>query len=303
MDVQSIKDSRKKGVVCFTRFCLDKKYHKDCMFCFFEGEDRKYYGSRIEKYTNYDYEHIICYDCGGKEHVLTAYELISQKHEYDNVKKAFFIDRDYCPSSIRQKEIYETPCYSIENFYVSTTAFSKILVREFGINRIDKDYEKCINDYNLRISEYNNLILVLNAWLSCQRKKGMNHFAVRLSDFKIAKYFICMTIDSVRIKETIDVSFMESHFSDVTPVEQKELEKEIEFFRVSDKTKMFRGKFELEFFKKILSSLLEHNRNSTYFSEKRNSISFDAHNNTLSSFSEYADTPKCLIDFLSQYKN
>lgn len=303
MDVQSVRDARQKGVVWFTRFCSDKKHHGNCLFCFFEGEDRKYYCSRIEKYTDYDFEHIVCYDCGGRENVEEAYRLISQKTEYDYVKKAFFVDHDFCSSSIASNnEVYETPCYSIENLYVSTTAFSRILVREFGINSIDDDYRKCINDYINRMAEYNNSILFFNAWLSCQRKKGMRSFAVRLSDFKIVKNFNCITIERINVKTPIDLSFLQTRFPDACCIDPTELNREIATFEASDKEKIFRGKFELECMRRILLSMLEHNRNGTYFSEVRKSVSIDPNSNALSALGEYADTPECLVAFLQQYK-
>lgn len=302
MDVQSVRKARQKGVVWFTRFCSDKKYHGNCLFCFFEGEDRKYYCSRIEKYTGYDFEHIVCYDCGGRENVEEAYKLISQKNEYDHVKKAFFVDHDFCSSTIAgNKEVYETPCYSIENLYVSTTAFSRILVREFGINSIDADYRKSIEDYINRMSEYNSAILFFNAWLSCQRKKGMGHLTVRLSDFKIVKNFSCITIESINVKIPIDLSFLQARFPDAYWLDSDELDREIVTLDASDKVKVFRGKFELECMRRILLSMLDHNRNGTYFSEVRKSVSIDPNSNTLSSLSEYADTPECLVAFLKQY--
>ena len=303
MDVQSVRDARQKGVVLFTRFCSDKRYHGNCLFCFFEGEDRKYYCSRIEKYTNYDFEHIVCYDCGGRENVEEAYRLISQKPEYNYVKKAFFVDHDFCASSIASNnEVYETPCYSIENLYVSQTAFSKILVREFGINSIDHDYRKCINDYINRMAEYNNAILFFNAWLSCQRKKGRGYFAIRLSDFKIVKNFNSITIECISVKTPIDLSFLQNRFPDAGYLDSAELEREIAIFEDSDKEKIFRGKFELECMRRILLSMLDYNRDGTYFSEKRKSVLIDPNSNTLSTLSEYADTPECLIAFLNQYK-
>lgn len=244
----------------------------------------------------------MCYDCGGRENVEEAYKLISQKNEYDHVKKAFFVDHDFCSSTIAgNKEVYETPCYSIENLYVSTTAFSRILVREFGINSIDADYRKSIDDYINRMSEYNSAILFFNAWLSCQRKKGMGHLTVRLSDFKIVKNFSCITIESINVKIPIDLSFLQARFPDAYWLDQDELDREIVTLDASDKVKVFRGKFELECMRRILLSMLDHNRNGTYFSEVRKSVSINPNSNTLSSLSEYADTPECLVAFLKQY--
>ena len=55
MDIQKVKDARNKGVVAFSRYCQEKKKYRDYLFCFFEGEDAKYYFPRIEKYSGYEY--------------------------------------------------------------------------------------------------------------------------------------------------------------------------------------------------------------------------------------------------------
>ncbi len=68
MDIQKVKDARNKGVVAFSRYCQEKKKYRDYLFCFFEGEDAKYYFPRIEKYSGYEYTKII--HCNGvqREH-------------------------------------------------------------------------------------------------------------------------------------------------------------------------------------------------------------------------------------------
>ena len=302
MNIEETRDEKSKSVVVYTRFCLDKNNNKDCLFCFYEGEDRKYYNSRIEKYSDYDFEHIISYDCGGKENVLNIYKLIGTSEKNNEIKKAFFIDRDFIPSPLKKEEIYETPCYSIENFYVSASAFGKILVREFGINCNDQDYEKCIQDYKSRINEYNNLILYFNAWLSCQRKKGKDCFKVKLSDFKIMRYFNNVSINKVEVKKIIDDAFLREYFKDADYVVAEEVEEEKKLFNEKDRSSLFRGKFELDFLKSVLKSLVELNKKQQYFAQKYNSVSLNPDTNILSTLCEYADTPDCLIKFLNQYR-
>ena len=78
MDIQKVKDARNKGVVAFSRYCQEKKKYRDYLFCFFEGEDAKYYFPRIEKYSGYEYTKIIHYNCGGKKGVLKALNLVEK---------------------------------------------------------------------------------------------------------------------------------------------------------------------------------------------------------------------------------
>ena len=115
----------------FTEFVYSVRNKKDYLFCFFEGYDVAYYVPIIRRFTE-NYE---TFDCGGKKVVLAFHNFIKDKREYDKYKKAFFIDRDFdVPISIEQPPIFETPCYSIENFYVSDSVFAKILKSEFGIS-------------------------------------------------------------------------------------------------------------------------------------------------------------------------
>ena len=81
-----------------------------------------------------------------------------------------------------------------------------------------------------------------------------------------------------------------------------EIEKKIEYFKQGGMGKLFRGKFEIEFLKKIIDSLKAKNKTGGYFSSKYTSVHIDPNINILSALADYADTPQCLIDFLKQYQ-
>ena len=118
-----MKKSLYKAQVAYHEFALHTKAGKDGLFCFFEGErgtDNPYYVPKIKRYTQ-QYHPI---RCGGRDAVLKVYELITIHPEYNAYKKAFFIDRDFNkPLEPRNPPIFETPCYSIENFYTSVETF------------------------------------------------------------------------------------------------------------------------------------------------------------------------------------
>lgn len=305
MDVQEVREARGKGVVAFAKFCQDRNFYNNCLFCFLEGEDDfKYYSSRIEKYAQYDYGEIIHYNCCGRKEVLKAYDLIKNKKIYDRVNKIFLIDRDYFPLRQTKKDIYQTPCYSIENFYISSKCFSKILNREFGINVSDADYQKCINDFEKRKEEFHKKILFFNAWLyyqmNMQQKKQDHRICIR--DYKIAKLFSSIEIDELKSKFTIDLSFLKKEFPNAYNVRLSTIEKICHLFNKNNCQQLFRGKFELDFLSRILNSLKIKNQNGTYFTTKRTSVELEPHTNLLSSLSEYADTPNDLILFLEEHK-
>lgn len=304
MDIENTREARQKGVVAFAKFCQDKKGHEECLFCFFEGEDSKYYGSRIEQYTEYPSEKVINYNCGGRKEVERVYLLISKRHEYDDVNKMFFIDSDYIPNEKVPPDMYQTPCYSIENFYSSVDCFGKIINREFGINSIDPDYSKCVTDYCNRQSEFHSYTEFLNVWLSCQREEEENkkQKAVVLKDFKVAKLFSEISIAKVAPKQAIDKELLKTIFPDAYDIERDRIDAASEAWSSKKTQQVYRGKFEMEFLRKILESIVTANKAHTYFSEVYNCVHLNPGSNMLSSLSTYADTPTCLISFLKAHK-
>lgn len=304
MDLQRVKDARNKGVVAFAKYCQEKKKYQDYLFCFFEGEDAKYCYPRIEKYAGYEYTKIIKYNCGGKKGVLKALSLIEKNNDKIYTAKAFFVDSDYDTTQYNNSLLYQTPCYSIENFYTSESAFSKMLNREFGINTTEKDFLKCCSDYSQRQQEFHDATIYINSWLACQRmheEVGENQKII-LSDFKISKLFSEMTIDGIISKGEINREKLEELFPGSKNIEEAEIERKIEYFKHGNMGNLFRGKFEIEFLKKIIDSLKAKNKKGIYFSKKYTSVNIDPNTNTLSALEDYADTPQCLIDFFKQYQ-
>lgn len=298
MDIEKIKKERSNAQSIFTKFTKNRELFNKKMFCFFEGEDRKYYGSRIEEYANIPEEEIIFYSCSGKEQVLKLYKML--KNKYMNVQKMFFVDKDYDNIEC-EKELYVTPGYSIENFYVTENAFKKILHKEFGINTIDKDFNKCLNNFNDRKEEFNSQIIKLNGWLYYQKeqikRKGVVY--INYQNFKLNKIFD-ISINKLVIKTNINTQFLKKEYTEAYEINDEELNK---YTKIFDKEEKLRGKYQLEFFKAILQDMIEKNRNREYFEYFRNNIGLNPSVNTLSSLSAYAETPECLKQFLHKYRN
>ena len=304
MDVQEMREARKKAVVVFTKFTQSKgRFDKD-LFCFYEGEDIKYYESRIEEHTGISYENITSFDCGGKNGVLRVRSLIKEKGVYDNVKKAFFIDRDYFTTVIQDAELYETPCYSVENFYTSKAAFERVLKRGFGINTCEEDFVKCVNDFLRAQEQFHKSMVEFNAWLKCQRRREIIYGKrnVELSEFSIQKFFEQVTIDGVKVKKTLDTKTLNEEFPQAMDVDAAELSEEMQCMRKCNQSNDFRGKFELWFFKKIVEDLRAKNKKNLYFQEHRDCVKIDPNVDTLLQLSQCADTPESLKQFLYQYK-
>lgn len=305
MNLTELRQSKGRAAVIFTKFYNDINQSEKKLYCFFEGEDRKYYLPRIEKYTYMDYSDLALYDCEGKDNLLKTYKLLNKNESHKKVRKAFFIDKDYSEDKIELCDIYQTSCYSIENFYTSVKAFQKILTTEFGINSTSGDYRKASNDYESIKKKMNDDLLLLNSWLSCyvENYNSNNCKSVAISGFKVHKLYEIITINELTFKPGIDAYTVISSFENIEKVEETYLKRRVEKFSQFNNGEFSRGKFELEIFLKIIDSLIDFNRKNVYFSEKYTSVNLNPYINPLSSLSHYADTPEDLIIFLGRYKD
>lgn len=301
MEVQKARDARLKGVSAFMKYCLERNKYHNHLYCFFEGDDAKYYRPRIEQYTKYDFNEINVYNCGGKREVLRAYKLV-QENLQSISSTSFFIDSDFEHRDRRVDNLYCTPCYSIENLYTSSTAFARIIVSEFGINPGEDDFSRCLKDYLERQNEFHKHTLLLNTWLACQKlNDGAGMTTINIADFKIGKLFSEISIDCVIIKKDINLGYLKECFPNADEIDQFVFEEKLKEFLDNEQRMIFRGKFELDFMIKVIDSMKYKSKNLTYFSRKHEGVNIDPNINTLSSLSKYADTPNCLIEFLKSF--
>ena len=304
MSVEEARKHRTKATAIFTEFCLARDEYKTKLFCFFEGEDYKYYQSRLEEFTGYDYSEIIYYNCNGKNEVLKVHDLIKQQQRYRSVKKAFFIDKDYVVMRDLTSDMYQTPCSSIENLYTSVETFCRVINREFGISANEADFLKLRKDYTNRQKEFHSGMKYFNGWLCYHRHKedGISN-RINLKKIKIWKFIKKISIDQVLEEERIDFEKCYSMFPKVEREgDGEELNECLSHLEKANLHQHSRGKFELTFFKEILEDLKSKNSAGEYFSKKRTSVNLNTSENILSTLSLCADTPNCLKEFLLQYK-
>lgn len=296
--VDDYRDSRKKAQVAFVEFMLHTRQKKDFLFCFFEGErstDNPYYIPRIKRHV--ELYHPI--NCGGRERVLKVYELIRNHSEYDDYKKAFFIDRDF-NEALQLNSIFETTCYSIENFYVSKNVFEEIIINSFQLS--NEDFATCLTLFSLRQTEFHECTLLFNAWYSCLidiRNKTGTQTGVNLSE-KLPKGFLNFTLDEITSNYSFETIL--DTFPDAPFVSNEILEKKIEHFKTVIHHEVFRGKFELSFVLTFLSLIIrDSNQEKKYFKNKIKFIFGDSISNdqAINVFSAYAETPSSLNEYVA----
>ena len=302
--IEKLRDSKNKAQVAFQEFALSTGKFSDYLFCFFEGNDNPYYVPRIKQFTT-KYHPI---KCGGRERVLKVYKLINNRSEYNTYKKAFFIDRDFNePLRPSTPPIFETPCYSIENLYVSVNTFKEILINEFGLSKVhdQTSFEKCVSIFIERQNEYHEAVTTFNAWYAClieMRNKTEQQTGVSLKD-KLPKGFITFTLQS--ITATYDMEKIKQSFPNAINVEEGTLNAKIREFQTCDASKVFRGKYEMQFLIKFIHLLLKDAASSKAILKNKINFAFgDAsginNNQAINIFEGYAETPQSLINYLQE---
>jgi Protein of unknown function (DUF4435) len=302
--IETLRKSKEKPTVAFEEFMLSKRRFPNYLFCFFEGKDNAYYIPRIKRFTN-QYCPI---KCGGRDSVLTVHQLIKNRIEYNRYKKAFFIDRDFNQAlKPHHPPIFETPCYSIENLYVSVGVFKEILINvfDFSLASDETALNHCLQFFTNRQNEFHTAVLLFNAWYACLvaiRNETGTLTGVKLED-KLPKDFIEITLQTVRVNYDLDK--IKATFPMANPVLQTDLDAKLVEFASCDAQKTFRGKFELHFLIKFIQLILnDSTKNKTVLSEKIKFAFGDAGNlnneQAIHIFTGYAETPERLIEYLQQ---
>ncbi|PXX98599.1 DUF4435 domain-containing protein [Halomonas sp. LBP4] len=293
-----LRDSRDAYSEKLRQLLIKHRNNPEALFCIYEGEDAKYYGVRIDVYCRF--EKRIQVPCKGKDDVLRLFERVAKDETLNKAYTAFFVDHDYDGVSERHKNenLYVTPCYSIENFYVTEEAFRNIIVDEFGVSEFQEDQEAdiLVDNYSRCVRELVSEVKQLNAWLALQVERGSK---LNVNNVKLTE-FVDVGLHGVERKyslESLLVTFPEA--KEVSLEEVKEKERELERFGLMNSS---RGKFLLEFLRlymmEMKSDLV---RKEPQFFPRTRKIKFNlTRYNVLSELSQYAVTPNCLKEFLGK---
>lgn len=297
MTLDQMREKRGISEVLFKKFTEANEYFKTHAFCFYEGEDGKYYNSRIAKFWGPNF---IPQVAGKKKEVLKVMQKIQADPLYKDVCTMFFIDRDYDVSMANTNEdLFETPCYSIENFYAQECVFSRILQSEFGLSIIEPDYHKCIADFRLRLEEFNQIIIKFNAIVKYQHQYAPEVIC-QFSSVKTS-HLVHVEIEQVTkaIKHDEQIAKFASQLnadSDILDEVENKLHLE------NNPCLVLRGKNQLDFLVAFVKQLKDLNSSGGYFSRKLNNVHINLSDNRLSELSQYAITPPELDTFLESHK-
>lgn len=291
------KIAENSSAVAFHKFVLLSKGREHDLFCFFEGRDSQYYSSRIKSYTRRHYHPI---SCGSKKSVLETYGIIKKHKTYGRFLQAYFIDRDFDPK-LDNEDIYETPCYSVENFYVNDYCLSEILKNEFLLTEIDSEYHSVMHMFDCELNSYNSEVVLFNAWYASlkqkKHKENIKTTGVCLAD-NLPKGFVCIKIGS--ISSSYDLNKIRSTFPDAIDVSEEDvLGKKSEFLKGST-SDMLRGKYQFAFFYEFIMFLIEDANKTKSFLKKKTKLHINKVN-MYAQLSQYAKTTDCLVRYLEKF--
>ena len=198
------------------------------------------------------------------------------------------------------EKLFETPCYSIENFYVQRECLKKILQSEFGLNEIDNDFQKSLADFEQRERDFNNEILEFNSLVYLRRKKSDSNSNCSFGSIKTS-HMLKVNVNKVEKATKYDETI--NDIKEKLQFEEKEIEKAKEELKAKgDFSVNFRGKNQLDFFVEFIRGLKKLNEDGEYFEIKHNNIHINVTSNRLSELSQYAVTPPILEEFLEKNK-
>jgi hypothetical protein len=308
MLIEELRKSKDKPQVAFQEFALSTGTHCKSLFCFFEGKDNAYYIPRIKRFTN-DYYPIMC---GNKDAVLRVYTLIVDKPEYKQYKLGFFIDRDFNDSvGKKNPPIFETPCYSIENLYISLSVFREIITNTFHLSETNDKllFDTLLNLYEERQKEFHKAVLLFNAWYACliekKEKENLNITGAKLEN-KLPAGFV--DINLLSVTQNYNLRKIKETFPNAVEIDKDTLKQKRSVFQSIEQHKVFRGKYEMEFLLKILKAILSDSYTKKSVIKEKIQFAFGdgsalSQEQLLNVFSAYAETPQELLDYLQIVTN
>ncbi len=307
--VDVLKDASKSYSVKFMEFT--RIYSKDnlSVVCIFEGEDEKYFSQRVtDNLAPLNWNGI---NTGGKKAVIELFEAISTHPIYKDCRYICFVDRDFEDWFVNpdREKIYVTPCYSIENFYISEECFKKVISSEFKLTEFNEcrdEFNKSLSFYRSTKTEFSKHISQFNYWIKAHRIMERDNKAPASLNVRNVKIGDLVSLDFSGLSIQYDCEKPSSVFKDSLKIDlcSDSMTEAQDSLPLSQWEQLYRGK-QLAEFMRIFLTLLKSDRTSktpVFFKEKGPVKITLSKENLVSELSQYADTPICLTNFLSSYR-
>lgn len=270
------------------------EYGETAVYCFIEDYDMPYYSNPLKYVIELK---AVPIRCRGKSKVLEIHETLKGHPVYNKYTKRFFVDKDFDDNSSLDKDIYVTPGYSIENFYISSDCISQVITTEYDLDPVSdkEDFERLLGMYLRTRDSYNQAILEFNAWYSgLHSMNDWNHRGVYLG-IEFPKNWVKIEWNGDCIQR-YDIEAIEHRFPDAPKVNRDLLNMKKD--ELSANLPLFqRGKYQIEFFCKFIDFVTEDGSTTNIYNKKHKTVSATK-DKAISQFSQYADVPESLIQYI-----
>ena len=213
-------------------------------------------------------------DANGKANVLALAALIEANPEAQSDKVIFCADHDFdgTQGRVKQKNMFLTETYSIENLLVSEQAFDRLLIRSLNATGDEQcRRNELVGLFLSRLAEFNVAMLLLNAHIRFARLERVH--CPGLPDN--VDQFLEVSLDKVNPKVDLNdsnacVALLKLCASPLKPI----LDQHVSFLRESDLTSTGRGKFLVDFVRRFVSLVYADRRAATpkYFNTSNKSL-------------------------------
>lgn len=303
--MDELRDSRTEYPVMYMELISAKKKLLEDeidMIFFLEGKDDiKYYKERFDHYLKdkkYTYFYV-----EGKENVLELRTFLRRKNE-STFQIRYIVDKDF-DNTATADDLYVTPYYSIENFYISKKVFKDIINVNLSLNKFSKKDEK---DYNMILDLYqkrkNEFINALDEVMEFYYYQKINKVKVENIKTVITKKNPLIKVALDKIIKNYDKDRLKKIVENSKELDREDILENDLGIKKDNRKYFYRGKYLIEFLEKFTMLLFQDanekkNEKRVYFSEKRKN-SVNVSGNILGVFSNCSETPSCLIKFLEK---
>jgi hypothetical protein len=278
--VEHFFDARERISDSKTHFEIKQHYsfNSKTLHIFVEAlDDFEFYRKSIE-FIYVDYL-IKYYPKNGKKYVLSSYDILDWDI-YNKSRILFFVDKDYenflGKSSKKDRNVFVTKYYSIENYLSSTNVFKYTLEEIFKIKSdviVDElvlKFEECFKKFEEHLIVLTSIILIFrknNDHMVLENLKMDDFFAIKelnLYDIKYRRPDVCIktrqsnlpNFEKSLLKELKKMEYIKKTGADVTKIKYKMILQNIgELRELEDSKNYIRGKFHLWFFAKCHTNI------------------------------------------------
>jgi hypothetical protein len=303
--VNLLIQARESYSVKFREFTRIVAHNKQSNVLFFEGEDEKYYGIRVKNINpSLTWFGI---NCGGKQKVLELRDKIQKNNTYKESNCMYFVDADFDDNTdiLSLDDVYVTPTYSIENFYVAKEMFIDMLNSEFNISTFCEErdcFSRIVQFFDANFNLFLEHISDFNYWIHSYRileKSGVVNGSLNINNIKLTDL---VSLNSAGVIKKYDSSKIHDLFPDCG-LDTLDFSTSISLLKTTKKNETFRGKQILEFYR-LLIELIKTDRckkEGRVFFQRSGKVKLSLSKvNILSELSQYAQTPSCLSQFIKK---